>query len=125
LANVFLTAMQAIYQRYKLQGAKMSFGKFGTKMNSFLRALQLFDRDNKLSLTSIGVMVILTKIALAPVLDWATASTLLLALLSYNAKKVLAAKEKQQETAANSKIEEVEQKILELTKSFNLKNLLK
>lgn len=70
-------------------------------------------------------MVILTKIAVAPTLDWATASALLLSLLSYNAKKVLLAKEKAQETAANSKIEEVEQKILELTKSFNLKNLLK
>ena len=103
----------------------MSFGKFGTKMNSFLRALQLFDRDNKLSLTSIGVMVILTKIALAPVLDWATASALLLSLLSYNHKKILMAREKDKESTDQLKIKEIEDKVTELNKAFSLKNLMR
>lgn len=93
------------------------------KLKALLRSLQLFDSSNKLSLTSIGVMVILVKIAMAPTLDWTTASALLLSLLSYNYKRHLNVKQAQSEASDSLKLSDLENKIMELNKSFNFKNL--
>lgn len=93
------------------------------KLKALLRSLQLFDSSNKLSLTSIGVMVILVKIAMAPTLDWTTASALLLSLLSYNFKKVLNTKQAQAEAADTLKLSDLENKIQEMNRAFNFKNL--
>lgn len=70
-------------------------------------------------------MIILFKIATATSLDWATASTLLLALLSYNFKKVLLQKSKQSELADIGKLADLEAKLAEMNKAFNMKNLMR
>lgn len=95
------------------------------KTIKILRALKIFDADNTLSLTSIGVMVILVKIAIAPTLDWATASTLMLALLNYSYKRHLNHKVSTAKVESEGKVAEIENKISELNRAFNMKNLMK
>lgn len=94
-------------------------------LKKLLTALKITDPDNTISLTSIGVMIILAKIALAPTLDWATAATLLLALLSYNAKKVIRSKEKVRAADDDNKLKQVEDKIAELNKAFAVSTMFK
>lgn len=88
-----------------------------------LRTLKIFDQDNTLSLTSVGVIILLVKIACAPILDWPTAAGLLLTLLSYNFKRHLGHKKASASDVANKQLADVERKILELTAAFNVKNL--
>ena len=95
------------------------------KLKTILVASKIFDPDNTLSLTSIGVMIILAKIALAPALDWATAATLLLALLSYNTKKILRSKEKSKEIESQTKLKEIEDKVAEINKAFAVSTMFK
>lgn len=52
-----------------------------------LKFLQLTDRAGDLSITNVAVIVLITKIALAATLDWATAAGLLIALLNYSHKR--------------------------------------
>lgn len=52
-----------------------------------LRFFQLADRAGNLSITNIAVIVLITKMAIAP-LDWATAAGLLIALLNYGHKRL-------------------------------------
>lgn len=94
-------------------------------LKKLLTALKITDPDNTISLTSIGVMIILAKIAWAPALDWATAATLLLALLSYNAKKVIRSKEKVRAADDDNKLKQVEDKIAELNKAFAVSTMFK
>jgi len=102
-----------------------AYGKSETKTKSLLRALKITDADNSISLTSIGVMVLLTKIALAPTIDWAVAASLLLTLLSYNYKRHLSHKATQAAKADETKLEEVERKIAELNQAFAVKSMLR
>lgn len=103
----------------------MNFGSLKTKMKAFLRASKITDPDNTLSLTNVGVMVLLTKIALAPSIDWPTTATLLLSLLSYNYKKLLRTKEKAAEVEASGQIADIEKKIAELNQAFAVKSMLR
>ena len=119
-------AALVIYFKCKYQELKkLCGGLFVSKLQKLLVTLKVFDSDNTLSLTSLGVMIILGKIAIAPVLDWATAATLLLALLSYNAKKVLRSKEKAAETDSADSLKALEDKIQELNKAFSLSTMFK
>lgn len=52
-----------------------------------LRFLNLVDRSCNLSITNIAVIVLITKIAMAPTLDWQTAAALLVTLLNYAHKR--------------------------------------
>lgn len=101
------------------------YGTIKNSLKTLLKTLKIFDADNSLSLTSVGVMIILFKIATATSLDWATASTLLLALLSYNFKKVLLQKSKQSELTDIGKLADLEAKLAEMNKAFNMKNLMR
>lgn len=56
------------------------------KVLSFLR---LVDENKQISLTNIGVMIVLTKLALVQQAGVADLGALLLALVSYNCKKLL------------------------------------
>jgi hypothetical protein len=114
----------------------MLFGTIGTKMKVLLIALKILDPDNTISLTNIGVMVVLVKIGSAPTIDWPTISALLLSLLSYNFKRKLnrdaetaeaEAANKLQELAQTEslKLAEVEKKIAELNQAFAVKSMLR
>lgn len=94
-------------------------------MTKLLQTLKLLNDEGTLDLTSIGVMVILVKIALAQTLDWATASTLLLALLSYAHKRHLKHKADATQTEANGQLQDVIDKVNDLNKSFAAKALLR
>jgi uncharacterized protein YlxW (UPF0749 family) len=61
----------------------MDFHKSFCKL---LRFFNLVDRSCNLSITNIAVIVIITKMALAP-FDWATAAGLMVALLNYAHKR--------------------------------------
>lgn len=73
-------------------------------IKSFLRSLQIFDKENKLSLTSIALMVIIYKLAEAPTLDWTIITTFFLALLNYTGKKLI---NKASDDKANIDIERI------------------
>lgn len=125
MSNLSIAAL-VIYFKCRYQELKKLFGLLlGNKLPKLLVILKVFDSDKTLSLTNIGVMIILGKIATAAVLDWVTASTLLLSLLSYNAKKVLRGKEKAAEAESTSKLKEVEDKIAELNKAFAVSTMFK
>lgn len=89
-----------------------------------LRALKITDPDNTISLTNIGVMILLGKIALAPDIDWPTTATLLLSLLSYNYKRMLNRKAEAQAQADESKLADVVKQVQELNQAFNVKSML-
>lgn len=48
----------------------------------------LISHDKKLSITNIAVIVLITKMALAPSIDWPTTAALMLSLLNYSHKRV-------------------------------------
>jgi len=53
----------------------------------FLRFLNLVDRNCDLSITNIAVITLITKIAIAPTIDWQAAGALMVALLNYSHKR--------------------------------------
>jgi hypothetical protein len=87
-------------------------------LKSLLRALQIFDRDNKLSLTSLALMVIIVKLAVAPTLDWTVITVFFISLLNYNAKKLINKSSDDKNTIDIERITGVEEAIK------NLKNMI-
>lgn len=103
----------------------MRFGAFATKTKQSLIALKIFDPDMTLSLTNVGVMVLIGKIATAPTIDWPTTASLMLALLAYNHKKILRSKEKARADDGAAKLKEMEDKIAEINKAFAVSTMFK
>jgi len=95
------------------------------RMKTLLVSLKIFDPDMTLSLTNVGVLVLIVKIAAASEIDWPTTASLMLALLAYNHKKILRNKEKVKEIEGQTKLKEIEDKISDLNKVFNVKNLMR
>lgn len=124
LANGLWTVALVTYLRFKQGDVKVQFGNVKTKTKSLLRTLKIFDPDNTISLTNVGVMVLLTKIALAPSIDWPTTATLLLSLLSYNFKRHLNRKAEAQAQADDNKLAEVVKQVQDLNQAFNVKTML-
>jgi uncharacterized lipoprotein NlpE involved in copper resistance len=60
-----------------------------TKLIDLLRFLRLVDQDGTLSLTSVALVVVLGKLAMAPTFTLPEIGALLLALASYQSKKVI------------------------------------
>jgi hypothetical protein len=119
-------AALVIYFKCKYQELKKLCGVlFVSRLPKLLVTLKVFDSDKTLSLTNLGVMIILGKIATAAVLDWTTAATLMLALLSYNAKKVMRSKEKAAEAESSDNLKALEDKIQELNKAFAVSTMFK
>ena len=119
-------AALVIYFKCKYQELKKLCGAlFVSRLPKLLVTLKVFDSDKTLSLTNLGVMIILGKIATAAVLDWTTAATLMLALLSYNTKKILRTKEKAKEVEAQDKLKDVEKQIADLNKAFAVSSMFK
>lgn len=56
------------------------------KILAALRFFSLVDREGNLSISNVAVIVIVTRIAIAP-FDWATAAALLVSLLNYSHKR--------------------------------------
>jgi hypothetical protein len=88
-------------------------------------SLKVFDPDMTLSLTNIGVLVLIVKIATASTIDWPTTASLMLALLAYNHKKILRNKERATEAEAENKLKEIEQQVQDLNKAFAVSTLFK
>ena len=81
-----------------------------------LRFFQLADRAGNLSITNIAVIVLITKIALAATLDWATAAGLLIALLNYGHKR-LESNKAEKESVKVSEISSLNSEILSIKES--------
>lgn len=84
------------------------------KLQAVLRSLQIFDATNKLSLTSLALMVIIYKLAEAPTLDWTILTGFFLALLQYSGKKLINAKESAKAISDQDKLLSVESTIASL-----------
>ena len=91
------------------------------KLQAFLRSLQIFDATNKLSLTSLALMVIIVKLAMAPTLDWTIITTFFLALLNYTGKKLINKSSDNQAEATQSKITSLEDTIKQIKNMMILK----
>lgn len=59
--------------------------------NRLLGFCNLLDRKGNLSISNVGVIVLITKIAMASTIDWPTVSGLLIALMNYGHKRKIAA----------------------------------
>lgn len=86
-----------------------------TKLLNLLTFLNLTDYSGRLSITNIAVVILLTKIAYYPTLDWAVVSGLLVTLLSYSHKRyennrIQAAKPSKELEEVSKKLEEVSNK---------------
>jgi hypothetical protein len=92
-------------------------------ISKILVSLRILDRDLTLSLTSIGVMILLGKIAFAPTLDWPTAASLLLALASYSHKRQINSKRASTSAVLDAQVAELEKKVAELMTASGLKKL--
>ena len=66
-----------------------------TVLNKVLRFLNLSDRAGNLSITNIAVIVVITKIALAPTFTITECAALLVTLLNYGHKRIQSAKAEQ------------------------------
>jgi hypothetical protein len=56
-------------------------------MKKILKFFNLTDKDGNLSITNIAVIVLITKIALAPDMDWPTVGALLASMMNYMNKR--------------------------------------
>ena len=85
--------------------------------------LRIFDLDGKLSLTNIGVSILLFKIAAAPQVDWSVIAGLLLTLLSYGHKRHVNTRRAVQSSASEAVVKDLESKVQELLTAYNIKKL--
>ena len=85
--------------------------------------LKLIDDKGELSLTNIGVMVLLTKIALAPAVDLPSVGALMLTLLSYGHKRHVATKAKAVAAVADARVDDLVAKVADLTIMLNARRL--
>lgn len=92
-------------------------------LNTLLSKLRILDEQGNLSLTNIGVMVLIVKIALSSPIDWPTTASLMLALLAYRHKKHVAKKAVSANVAADSKVTELAAKVEDLVTMVNIKRL--
>lgn len=60
----------------------------------FLQTLRILDSNKQVSLTNITMMIIMSKLATAPHLDWNTITTFFLALAAYQTKTIISNKKK-------------------------------
>ena len=88
---------------------------------TFLKALQIFDQSNKLSLTSLALMVIIVKLAMAPTLDWSIITVFFISLLNYNAKKLINKSSEDKVIADQSRLTTVEDAIKQVKTMIALK----
>lgn len=95
------------------------------KLKKLLVSLKIADPDNTLSLTNIGVLVLIVKIATANTIDWPTTASLMLALLAYNHKKMLRSKEKARAEDNEAQLKAIEDKVAELNKAFAVSTMFK
>lgn len=102
------------------------------KLDQILIKLKVFDADGTLSLTSVALMVVIVKIAIAKEIDIVSLGGLLVALLSYNAKKFSAHKKAEAEHkhelakgVESDKIEVLSKEIRDLSNKFNQQQLFK
>jgi hypothetical protein len=86
-----------------------------------LRALQIFDSSNKLSITSIAMMVIIVKLALAPTLDWAIITAFFLSCLNYTGKKLINRSAENKSIGDIERITSVEEAIRQVKNALALK----
>lgn len=85
--------------------------------------LRILDLDSNLSLTNIGVMVLLFKIAAAPQVDWSVVAGLLLTLISYGHKRHTNTRRTVQSSATETVVKDLEGKVQELLTAYNIKKL--
>jgi len=79
-----------------------------------LRFLRLTDEQDNLSLTNIAVMLIIVKLALLQEYGLQDLGVLLVALLTYTAKKVISDKKKIKENVSNAILDKMDTDIKEL-----------
>ncbi len=79
------------------------------KFEKLLVQLRIMDADKTLSLTSILMMVLIVKIAMVPVLDWASLGVILLTLVNYNIKRVSYIKSKKVDDSVQDKLKKIEE----------------
>ena len=56
-------------------------------MKKVLKFLNLIDQQGRLSITNVAVIILLAKIAIAPSIDWAVISGLLVTMINYSHKR--------------------------------------
>lgn len=90
---------------------------------TLLSKLRVLDEQGNLSLTNMGIMVLIAKIALANPLDWPTTAALMLALLNYGHKRIEASKATSATLQSNTEVAELAAKVDDLKTLVNLKRL--
>lgn len=56
-------------------------------MSEFLKKIRVFDEEGRLSITNLAMMVILTKVAIAPEMNNQSIIAMFLALMNYSHKR--------------------------------------
>lgn len=107
-----------------------------SKIKSLFTFLKLIDKhDGQLSLTNVAVIVVVTKMALAPVASITDVGTLFITLLAYSSKKVINNRQKNAEAipvdtssiektinSAVSEIESLKSRVSSMALSAGLKS---
>lgn len=103
--------------------SQQQWAKMNKKLEDLLIQLRIFDPDRTLSLTSILMMVLITKIALVPVLDMASLGVILLTLVNYNLKKFNHYKTRKTDDGVKQKVERLETEVRSLINAAELSKL--
>lgn len=77
------------------------------QMLKLLKFCNCLDRGGKLSITNLGVIVLLVKVAAAPNMDWAVVAGLLVTLLNYGHKRMSEPKSVDVPNTSNEAIEAI------------------
>lgn len=96
-----------------------------SKITKFLKAFKIFDPDGTLSLSNLGMMVVIFKLATAGNLDWAVLTAFFLALLNHNARKHWSGKAKAKDVSDVGRLDTLEQTIKSVASAAKLNNILK
>lgn len=87
------------------------------QITKFLVASRILDQDETLSISSILMLVLVVKIAIAPALDLPTVASLFLALANYTGKKVINLKKEDLTAKQDSKLDDHIQALAEVKAS--------
>ena len=77
------------------------------QMLKLLKFMNCLDRAGRLSITNLGVIVLLVKVAVSPNMDWAVVAGLLVTLLNYGHKRVNEQKTVEVPQTSNEAIEAI------------------
>lgn len=93
------------------------------KLEATLKFLKIIDEDKTVSLTSVALIVVLGKLVVAPAMGITEIGALLVALMSYQGKKVINHQAPKEPNVLDTQVDEMKAKLEEVESKVSVMSL--